>query len=237
MAQKGNYSNQKTNYLSINANGILYSKTTEDNPEAVKVTNKEGDVYYHELFEGGTEIGTMRLNIGNTDFGKRLRIFIQGETETDCVDLPLFTQNGSLTSYVSNLIMYLPNLDPETKISLRPSTETYVNKKGETKLERRFFIKNHDTDKYYSQALKVKTENNPNGEVPPIIFKKRADGIDVANAEEQTDFLYKVLEEQIGRFQSKKQNIVEEKPAETKKEVVKETKPSVENDEVDDLPF
>lgn len=195
MARK-NTSNP-VNYLRINKNGVLYKKADSQTPGAVRVELKDGSTTYHDLFTGGTEVGLITyLGIVEKDYSsgkvKEISISIKGQEETDCIQIPLYTQRGGLSGYAKNLACVLPNVDFSKVLSLKPSTKT--NDRGYPYAN--IFFNYED-----KTSVQLAHKYGADGDIPPAEEVEKF-GQKAYDFTKQDEYLHKILISQIDRFKA-----------------------------------
>ena len=210
---------QKTNYLRVNyETGNLCIKLSEDEYRQeltkgntnVKMRNgKDGAVGYVNEFPLGTEIGYIDfLGVTTSKFPKgevkMLTLTIKGDVERDSLSVPLYVgSTNNLDGFAKSIIKYLPNVDFTKKVSF--NTSGSLNAKG--KMQVSVFFNQYDDSGNNKINIKaayhVKSENNPNGNLPPAVLVSDR-GKDVWDSKEQDDILFNVLTEQLERFKQVK---------------------------------
>lgn len=194
-----NRTTKPTNYLNINKDGLLYKRTTADNPNAKAVVLKDGSTVHHQLFNGGTEEGYLNhIGIREADFPsgkiKQLVVVVEGETETDMISLPLFRADGHLNGYVKSIACVLPNVDFSRKLVLQPSTQK--NDRGFV-YQTIYFNYVNDSRTTIPTAHKY----GEKGDAPPAEEITAVDGSKKMDFTKQDTFLFNVLKKEIERFQ------------------------------------
>ena len=210
---------QKTNYLRVNyETGNLCIKLSEDEYRQelakgntnVKMRNvKDGVVGYVNEFPLGTEIGYIDfLGVTTSKFPKgevkMLTITIKGDVERDSLSVPLYVgSTNNLDGFAKSIIKYLPNLDFTKKVSF--NTSGSLNAKG--KMQVSVFFNQYDDSGENKVNIKaayhVKSEKNPNGNLPPAVLVSDR-GKEFWDSKEQDDILFNVLTEQLERFKQVK---------------------------------
>lgn len=210
---------QKTNYLRVNyETGNLCIKLSEDEycqelakgNTNVKMRNvKDGVVGYVNEFPLGTEIGYIDfLGVTTSKFPKgevkMLTITIKGDVERDSLSVPLYVgSTNNLDGFAKSIIKYLPNLDFTKKVSF--NTSGSLNAKG--KMQVSVFFNQYDDSGENKVNIKaayhVKSEKNPNGNLPPAVLVSDR-GKEFWDSKEQDDILFNVLTEQLERFKQVK---------------------------------
>lgn len=180
---------KEKSYLSIDANGRIYTRTDENNELATKVILKDGTPTYREYRKYGSIDGKItRMNIGEVTFDgrtlKRLFIHIENDTNIDVFSLNVWSQGGSMDGYTQSIAMICPMLDKDTNYTIRPAVKP--NAKG--RVPRNLYVTNSDTREW----LKLPDEKYK--ELPEAIVKVRADGVKTYDFGERNDVLYKQLE-------------------------------------------
>lgn len=221
----------KINYLRINKDGVLYTKSSKDAQGAVEIELKDGNKVYHELFNGGTEIGKitfMGIVEKNYDAGKveEFSITIAGDGESDCLQIPLYTQRGGLNPYMKNIACVLPNLVFEKDVSLKPSTKK--NDRGYP-FPNIFF---NYTDK---TSAEIKHRYGKDGDIPAAVEAEKF-GKKSYDFTAQDEYLHKILMAEIDRFKDfKGVGQTETSNGNSTTDESELTKPDDVN--IDDLPF
>ena len=233
----------KINYLKINSNGVLYTRGNEGADGVVEVELKDGRKYYHELFNGGSELGYITyMGVVDKEFkdGKvtYFQIIIQGDEEADCIQIPFKTNKGFLNPYVKNIASLLPSIDYTRKISLKPSTKK--NDRG--------FVYPSVYLNYEDRTLVEFAHTFGEGGDIPSAEKVEKLGVTTYDFTAQDEFLFNILEEQIKRFQEYRKTVFETEESEqltgqvslpTAKETsnLPQGSNSPEGEITDDLPF
>jgi len=188
----------KTTFLSIDRNGIFFTRSDKDNPNSVEVKNKEGQVSYRELFDGGTIDGYISgLTIKDVKFSdgtvRYLYIAVTNGLETDLVQLQLF-YNGKMNVYVKNLTSVLPNLDFSKQVNLVPST----SKNNSNYVNRSIYINyvNPDDDVNFVPLAHYYGDD---GDIPNPVKTEKL-GEEYWDFQEQDEYMYNILNEEIKRF-------------------------------------
>ena len=211
---------QKTNYLRVNfETGNLCLKLSEDeyrqevakgNTNVKTKKNEDGSISgYVNEFPLGTEIGYIDfLGVTTSKFPKgevkMLTITIKGDIERDSLSVPLYVgSTNNLDGFAKSIIKYLPNLDFTKKVSF--NTSGSLNAKG--KMQVSVFFNQYDDSGENKVNIKaayhVKSEKNPNGNLPPAVLVSDR-GKEFWDSKEQDDILFNVLTEQLERFKQVK---------------------------------
>ena len=114
--ENDNIANQSFHYISI-VDGKFREKTTEDNPKAVKRTDKNGNEKF-ELAFSALEGYITNIEFKVSDYGETCEITMEDKDEKNLLQIQ--TDSGNFRS----LAKRLPNLDPKlsTKFSVFKST-------------------------------------------------------------------------------------------------------------------
>ena len=211
---------QKTNYLRVNfETGNLCLKISEDeyrqevakgNTNVKTKKNEDGSISgYVNEFPLGTEIGYIDfLGVTTSKFPKgevkMLTITIKGDVERDSLSVPLYVgSTNNLDGFAKSIIKYLPNVDFTKKVSF--NTSGRLNAKGKMKVS--VFFNQYDDSGNNKVNIKaayhVKSEKNPNGNLPPAVLVSDR-GKEFWDSKEQDDILFNVLTEQLERFKQVK---------------------------------
>lgn len=211
---------QKTNYLRVNfETGNLCLKLSEDeyrqevakgNTNVKIQKNEDGSIRgYVNEFPLGTEIGYIDfLGVTTSKFPKgevkMLTLTIKGDVERDSLSVPLYVgSTNNLDSFAKSIIKYLPNIDFTKKVSF--NTGGSLDSKGKMRVS--VFFNQYDDSGNNKVNIKaayhVKSDNNPNGNLPPAVLVSDR-GKDVWDSKEQDDILFNVLTEQLERFKQVK---------------------------------
>lgn len=211
---------QKTNYLRVNfETGNLCLKLSEDeyrqevakgNTNVKTKKNEDGSISgYVNEFPLGTEIGYIDfLGVTTSKFPKgevkMLTITIKGDIERDSLSVPLYVgSTNNLDGFAKSIIKYLPNVDFTKKVSF--NTSGSLNAKG--KMQVSVFFNQYDDSGNNKVNIKaayhVKSEKNPNGNLPPAVLVSDR-GKEFWDSKEQDDILFNVLTEQLERFKQVK---------------------------------
>lgn len=213
MAKRGN--TNKINFLGVNKDGYLYKKTDEaaynESKEqglnnVIKYEDKEGKVYYHDVFTQGTEdgyishMGIREANFPNGVKQKQFYISVKGKAETDSISFSLYNTKGNLNNYVKHFACVLPNLDYSRKVNIVPST-----KKDERGfVDQTVFINYKDTDD--NEFVRLAHKYGDDGDIPAVEKEEGIDGKSVSNFKKQDKYLYGILTQEIERFNQFKSN-------------------------------
>lgn len=246
MAREFTNSN-KTNYLKINQEGLLYLSSKEEKEGYKAVTLKNGNTVYHKTFASTDDGHLDFLGITEKEFeGKKIKqlvLSIKGETENDNISIDLFKSTGALEDYVKNLATLLPNLDFSKSINIVPSRKK--NDRGYA--DRAFFI-NYTGAQGDGSFVKFAHKFGKDGDIPAAEKKTKVDGTTYYDFSEQDAFLYKILVAEIDRFKAfkgvGKENKEQPAPSTPAKPAYQEpSEPSnnpttgMKEEEHDDLPF
>ena len=245
MAREFTNSN-KTNYLKINQEGLLYLSSKEEKEGYKPVKLKNDRVVYHKTF-ASTDDGFLDfLGITEKEFeGKKIKqlvLSIKGETENDNISVDLFKSTGALEDYVKNLATLLPNLDFSKSINIVPSRKK--NDRGYA--DRAFFI-NYTGEQGDGSFVKFAHKFGKDGDIPAAEKKTKVDGTTYYDFTEQDAYLYKILTAEIERFKAFKgiskptqgeaaQEPVS-KPSYQQEEPAQNPTANMKEEEHDDLPF
>ena len=141
------------------------------------------------------------------------------------IQLPVLTEKGAVDSYLQDLTRQLVNMKKGEFYELNP----YAFKNEEKdKTYRGISVKNESGDKV-DKSFSFQWKDNPDGDIPAIVWEEVVGGKVKPNFNEQTKFFYNKLEEVIAA----------QFPEEAKAETTSATpaKEEVEEDFSEDLPF
>lgn len=237
---------KQTTYLSVNAQGELYSTSKEPREGFELVELEDGNKFYKKVFEG-TDFGFITgLGIIEKSFqkgkAKYLQFTVENEEAKDIVQLQLFNQAGEITDIVRRFIALLPGIDFSKELTI--SSNRRKNDRGY--VDRCLFVNYIVDNKIDSKGLKFSLKFGEGGDVPMFEKKVARDGSVKYDYTVQDDFLYDKLIEELERFQEFKKSVVTEGSTkqETKDREVSKSpvEPVIDNssngnNEEDDLPF
>lgn len=232
--------NKATTYLRINADGQLYSGSSEPREGHVEYVSKQGNVSYRKVY-AGTDYGKItRLGVVEKEFPtgkmKYVEITVENDKSKDIIQLPLKNVKGGLTDEVKKFIALLPGIDFSRELTI--SSNRKKNERGY--VEKVLFI-NYVTDGVQEkEGVKFSLKFGKEGTVPQFETSEGIDGI-VYDFTKQDKFLFDVLIKELERFNTEMnkqaaQPSDEDKSAKSGKSE-KASTPKVEEDEDDDLPF
>lgn len=239
--------NKPTTYLRINAEGQLYSGSSEPRDGHVEYVSKQGNVSYRKTY-AGTDYGKIsRLGVVEKDFPsgkvKYVEITVENDESRDVIQLPLKNMKGGLTDEVKKFIALLPGIDFSRDLTI--SSNRKKNERGY--VEKVLFINYVNDGVQEKDGVKFSLKFGKEGTVPQFETSEGIDGI-VYDFTKQDKFLFDVLIKELERFNTEKNKeaAAPSTPKETTEKPVEKAKatkpadnasPKVEEDEDDELPF
>lgn len=154
----------RSNYLSV-SDGKIAKRTNEDDPKAVKQTNKEGKVRYERHYKSidGKVVGIEKKA---TPYGDRLAITIK-DGEDYILEMPYDSR------YAGSFIKCIPNIDFSKKLTFNPWMKE-VTENGQVKKRTALFLKHEGSEDNIPSAF---TREAPNGmpELEQVTFKGKTE--------------------------------------------------------------
>ena len=243
---------KQTTYLRINAEGQLYSGSSEPREGHVEYTSKQGNVSYRKTY-AGTDYGKItQLHVVEKDFPtgkvKYLEVTVENEESRDVVQLPLKNIKGGLTDEVKKFIAILPGIDFSRELTI--SSNRKKNERGY--VEKVLFV-NYVTDGVQEKdGVKFSLKFGKEGTVPMFEQREGLEGEIIYDFTKQDKFMFEELVKQLERFKAEKGAEVKapevtaktpeaeeapKKKASTTKGGPKIETPAQDESDDDDLPF
>ena len=194
-------------YLTVNYDGSIFEFSKDEKEGFVKHTNSTGKESYRKTFNKGVEGKLMWINKKtnqNLHNREEIEIVLGGENDTTYyLNFVVFGQDNFLDTYTEQLVRYLPKLEKGTVYNIN----NWFMKAGDTvngnKVERNVKgITVKVAGEKIEPSLTYKTDENPNGDIPKLVWKEKG-GKNIptaASKEERSDYLYDVLQKECERL-------------------------------------
>lgn len=240
-------------YLNVNYDGQIFEYSGTEQDGFVKHTSTTGKESFRKYYNKGVEgklLWINRKNNPNLHNREEVEIVLGSDNTTYYLNFTVYGQDNFLDTYTEKLVTFLPKLERGVVYNIN----NWFLKKGDTingnTVERNvkgLTVKVADTK--IEPALTYKTDENPKGDIPALVWKEKGDKKvhSAASKEERSDYLYDVLVKETDRLKYEGTNSGGTQSPQTNSEAPKiptaspqeafEPATNYKKEEHDDLPF
>jgi len=194
-------------YLNVNYDGTIFEWSKDSAEGFVKHTNSAGKESYRKYYNKGVEGKLVCINKKtnpNLHNREEIEIVLNGQgDESYNLTFVVYGQDNFLDTYTEHLVKYLPKLEKSVTYNIN----NWFIKKGDTingsvaERNAKGITVKVDGVKI-EPALTYKSDENPNGDIPALVWKEKGDKKvpSAASKEERSDYLYNILQTEAERL-------------------------------------